>query len=109
MAAVTAYASIAVLLLALTLAGFDSLSLLIPMLFASFAFLGLVIPSTMVLSLEHHGAIAGLAAAQHGVVARRQRARVDARQRGLARRHGRRGDRVHEGDGGHRHHPRTGG
>jgi len=68
MAAVTAYASFAVLLLALTLAGFDSLSLLIPMLFASFAFLGLVIPSTMVLSLENHGPIAGLAAALSGTL-----------------------------------------
>ena len=68
MAAVSAYASLAVLLLALRLAGFDSLALLIPMLFASFAFLGLVIPSTMVLSLEHHGPIAGLAAALGGTL-----------------------------------------
>lgn len=68
MVAVTAYASFAVLLLALTLAGFDSLGLLIPMLFASFAFLGLVIPSTMVLSLEDHGPIAGLAAALAGTL-----------------------------------------
>jgi DHA1 family bicyclomycin/chloramphenicol resistance-like MFS transporter len=68
MAAVTGYASFAVLLLALTVAGFDSLRLLIPMLFCSFAFLGLVIPSTMVLSLEHHGRIAGLAAALAGTL-----------------------------------------
>ena len=68
MAAVTAYTGFAVLLLALTLAGFDSLGLLIPMLFASFAFLGLVIPSTMVLSLEDHGPIAGLAAALGGTL-----------------------------------------
>ncbi len=68
MAALRAYASFAVLLSALTLAGFDSLSLLIPLLFASFAFLGLVIPSTMVLSLEHHGPIAGIAAALGGTL-----------------------------------------
>ena len=48
-------------MLALTLAGFDSLRVLIPLLLVSFAFLGLVIPSTMVLSLENHGRIAGIA------------------------------------------------
>jgi MFS transporter, DHA1 family, multidrug resistance protein len=68
MAAVSAYASFAVLLLALTLAGFDSLRLLIPLLFVSFAFLGLVIPSTMVLSLENHGRIAGIASALGGTL-----------------------------------------
>jgi DHA1 family bicyclomycin/chloramphenicol resistance-like MFS transporter len=68
MAAVTAYAAFAVLLLALTLAGFDGLGLLISLLFVSFAFLGLVIPSTMVLSLEDHGPIAGLAASLGGTL-----------------------------------------
>jgi len=68
MAAVSAYAGFAVLLLALTLAGFDSLFVLIPLLFVSFAFLGLVIPSTMVLALEHHGPIAGIAAALGGTL-----------------------------------------
>jgi MFS transporter, DHA1 family, multidrug resistance protein len=68
MAAVSAYASFAVLLLALTLAGFDSLRVLIPLLFVSFAFLGLVIPSTMVLSLEKHGRIAGIASALGGTL-----------------------------------------
>jgi DHA1 family bicyclomycin/chloramphenicol resistance-like MFS transporter len=68
MAAVSGYASFSVLLLALTFAGFDSLRLLIPMLFCSFAFLGLVIPSTMVLSLEQHGRIAGIAAALAGTL-----------------------------------------
>ena len=67
-AAVSAYASFAVLLLALTLAGFDSLRVLMPLLFASFAFLGLVIPSTMVLSLENHGRIAGIASALGGTL-----------------------------------------
>lgn len=67
-AAVSAYATFAVLLLALTLAGFDSLRVLIPLLFTSFAFLGLVIPSTMVLSLEDHGPIAGIASALGGTL-----------------------------------------
>jgi DHA1 family bicyclomycin/chloramphenicol resistance-like MFS transporter len=68
MAAVSAYAGFAVLLFVLTLAGFDSLRVLIPLLFVSFAFLGLVIPSSMVLSLEHHGPIAGIASALGGTL-----------------------------------------
>jgi len=68
MAAVCTYASIALLLLTLTLAGFNSLAVLIPLLFMSFAFLGLVIPSTMVLSLENHGPIAGIASALGGTL-----------------------------------------
>ena len=68
MAAVSAYAFFAVVLLALTLVGFTSLALLIPLLFVSFAFLGLVIPSTMVLSLENHGPIAGIASALGGTL-----------------------------------------
>jgi MFS transporter, DHA1 family, multidrug resistance protein len=68
MAAVSAYAAFAVLLLVLTLAGFDSLRVLVPLLFGSFAFLGLVIPSTMVLSLENHGRIAGIASALGGTL-----------------------------------------
>ncbi len=68
MGAVAAYASFAALLLVLTLAGFTSLWVLIPLLFTSFAFLGLVIPSTMVLSLENHGPIAGSASALGGTL-----------------------------------------
>jgi DHA1 family bicyclomycin/chloramphenicol resistance-like MFS transporter len=68
MASVSAYAAFAVLLLALTLIGFDSLRVLIPLLFTSFAFLGLVIPATMVLSLEDHGPIAGIASALGGTL-----------------------------------------
>jgi MFS transporter, DHA1 family, multidrug resistance protein len=68
MAAVSAYAAFAVLLLVLTLAAFDSLRVLVPLLFVSFAFLGLVIPSTMVLSLENHGRIAGIASALGGTL-----------------------------------------
>lgn len=66
--AVSIYAGFAVLLFALTLAGFDSLRVLMPLLFTSFAFLGLVIPSTMVLALERHGPIAGIAAALGGTL-----------------------------------------
>ena len=66
--AVAAYASFAVLLLALTLTGFTGLWVLMPLLFMSFAFLGLVIPSTMVLSLEDHGPIAGSASALGGTL-----------------------------------------
>lgn len=68
MAAVSAYAGFAVLLFLLTLAGFDSLYVLMPLLFVAFAFLGLVIPSSMVLSLEHHGPIAGIASALGGTL-----------------------------------------
>jgi DHA1 family bicyclomycin/chloramphenicol resistance-like MFS transporter len=68
MAAVSAYAGFALLLFVLTLAGFDSLFVLMPLLFVSFAFLGLVIPSSMVLSLEHHGPIAGIASALGGTL-----------------------------------------
>ena len=52
----------------LTLAGVDSLAVLIVMLFLAFACLGLVIPSTMVLSLEEHGPIAGMASALGGTL-----------------------------------------
>ena len=66
--AVSLYAGFAVLLLVLTLIGYDSLRVLMPLLFTSFAFLGLVIPSTMVLALERHGPIAGIAAALGGTL-----------------------------------------
>jgi DHA1 family bicyclomycin/chloramphenicol resistance-like MFS transporter len=57
-----------VLLFAVTLAGADSLSVLMVMLFLAFACLGLVIPATMVLSLEEHGPIAGMASALGGTL-----------------------------------------
>ena len=66
--AVCFYASFAVLLLAITVAGVDSLAVLIVGLFIVFAALGLVIPSTMVLALEPHGPLAGLAAALGGTL-----------------------------------------
>jgi DHA1 family bicyclomycin/chloramphenicol resistance-like MFS transporter len=44
----------------------DSLALMMLLLFIGYGFLGLVIPTTAVLSLEHHGAIAGTASALMG-------------------------------------------
>jgi DHA1 family bicyclomycin/chloramphenicol resistance-like MFS transporter len=48
--------------------GFESLVMLIAFLFVANAFLGVVIPSTMVLSLEEHGPIAGMASALGGTL-----------------------------------------
>lgn len=67
-AAVAGYAAFAVLLFLVTAAGVDSLAVLIALLFLSFAFLGLVIPTTMVLALEEHGPIAGMASALGGTL-----------------------------------------
>ncbi len=66
--AVALHALFAVVLLVVTLLGVDSLAVLIALLFLSFAFLGLVIPSTMVLALENHGPIAGMASALGGTL-----------------------------------------
>jgi DHA1 family bicyclomycin/chloramphenicol resistance-like MFS transporter len=66
--AVSLFATFAVLLLAVTWAGVDRLPVLIGLLFVSFAWLGLVIPSTMVLALEDHGPIAGIASALGGTL-----------------------------------------
>jgi DHA1 family bicyclomycin/chloramphenicol resistance-like MFS transporter len=57
-----------VALFAVVAAGVDNLAVLIVMLFVAFAWLGLVIPSTMVLSLEDHGPIAGMASALGGTL-----------------------------------------
>ena len=67
-AAVTAYTLFACILFAVTALGSDSLPVLIALLMATFAFLGLVIPSTMVLSLDDHGPIAGMASALGGTL-----------------------------------------
>ena len=58
----------ALILLGASVAGADSLAVLIALLFCAFACLGLVIPSTMVLALENHGAIAGMASALGGTL-----------------------------------------
>jgi DHA1 family bicyclomycin/chloramphenicol resistance-like MFS transporter len=67
-AAVALYAFFAAILLAVTLAGIDRIDVLIALLFVTFAWLGLVIPSTMVLALDDHGPIAGIASALGGTL-----------------------------------------
>ena len=49
-------------------AGADSLALMMIFLFVGYGFLGLVLPTTAVLSLENHGAIAGTASALMGAL-----------------------------------------
>lgn len=66
--AVTCYAAMAVAMSVVIVAGVDNLAVLVVMLFVTFAWLGLVIPSTMVLSLEDHGPIAGMASALGGTL-----------------------------------------
>ena len=68
MTAVTGFMAMSLLLLALTLAGFTSLPVLMVGLFLAFACLGLVIPSSMVMALEEHGPIAGVASALGGTI-----------------------------------------
>lgn len=62
------YALFATILFVVTLAGVDRLDVLIVLLFVAFAWLGLVIPATMVLALEDHGPIAGMASALGGTL-----------------------------------------
>jgi MFS transporter, DHA1 family, multidrug resistance protein len=66
--AVWIYAAFAVLLLVVTAAGAGSLPVLVALMFCAFAALGLVVPSSMVLSLEAHGPIAGMASALGGTL-----------------------------------------
>lgn len=66
--AVTCFTVATLALFAATAAGVDSLAVLVVMLFIANAWLGLVIPSTMVLSLEDHGPIAGMASALGGTL-----------------------------------------
>ena len=68
MAATAAYALFTTILLVLNLAGVDSLAVMMALLFLGFAAMGLVIPSTMVLALEEHGPIAGMASALGGTL-----------------------------------------
>ena len=63
MTAVACYAALALALFIGIVAGIDNLAFLMAMLFVAFACLGLVIPSTVVLALEDHGPIAGMASA----------------------------------------------
>ncbi len=66
--AVVGYASAMVLSLLLHLVGFTRLELLLSLLFVGFGFLGLVMPTTAVLALDRHGAIAGTASALMGTM-----------------------------------------
>jgi MFS transporter, DHA1 family, multidrug resistance protein len=66
--AVTAYALVMALALALQLAGVDNLAVMLALLFVGYGALGLVVPATMVLSLEEHGTIAGTASALGGTL-----------------------------------------
>ena len=66
--AVAWYTAMSVLLFVATAAGVTSLAVLMTLLFLSFAGLGLIIPTTMVLALENHGPIAGMAAALGGTL-----------------------------------------
>lgn len=50
------------------MAGADSLPLMMALLFVGYAFLGLVLPTTSVLAMERHGAIAGAASAMLGSI-----------------------------------------
>ena len=66
--AVVGYALAMVLLLVLNLLGMDRLMVLIAMMLIGFGFLGLVVPTTSVLALDKHGAIAGTASALMGTL-----------------------------------------
>ncbi len=66
--AVTGFAACTATLLGLTLAGFGSLPVVIGFLFAGNACLGLVVPTTMVMALDPHGRIAGLASSLGGTL-----------------------------------------
>jgi DHA1 family bicyclomycin/chloramphenicol resistance-like MFS transporter len=67
-AAAGVFAAVMVLLLALRLAGLDSLALMLVLLFIGYGFLGLVVPTSMVLAMEAYGAIAGTASALAGTL-----------------------------------------
>ena len=66
--AVIGFALFASTLLALSLAGFGSLFEIIGFLFLGNACLGLIIPTTMVVALDEHGDIAGLASSLGGTL-----------------------------------------
>ena len=67
-AAVGCYAVFALILFGVTAAGADSFLLLAGLLSPTFAALGLVIPTSMVLALDRHGPIAGMASALGGTL-----------------------------------------
>tara|TARA_R110002111_G_scaffold17411_9_gene43682 strand:- start:1341 stop:2552 length:1212 start_codon:yes stop_codon:yes gene_type:complete len=67
-AAVAGFMVFSLLLVWLTLAGYGTLPVIVAFLFLANACLGLVIPTTMVLALEEHGEIAGLASSLGGTL-----------------------------------------
>ncbi len=62
------FAATTAVLLALALTGFASLVVCVAGLFVANAFLGLIIPTTMVMALEDHGDMAGLASSLGGTL-----------------------------------------
>ena len=66
--AVTVFAGLTSLLLALVAGGAGTLPVIVGMLFLANACLGLVIPTTMVMALDAHGEIAGLASSLGGTM-----------------------------------------
>lgn len=66
--AVTGFMAFTLALLALTLGGFGTLPVIVGFLFMANACLGLVIPTTMVMALDDHGDIAGLASSLGGTL-----------------------------------------
>lgn len=66
--AVAGYCTFACLLFILVMTGKDDFLVLVPGLFFTYAFLGLVLPTSMVLALEEHGPIAGTAASLGGTI-----------------------------------------
>ena len=65
---VTGFAAMTVLLALIALAGLASFPVIVIGLLVANAFLGLVIPTTMVLALDPHGDIAGLASSLGGTM-----------------------------------------
>ncbi|EKF20835.1 multidrug effflux MFS transporter [Nitratireductor pacificus] len=66
--AVASYATVMVAMLAVMMAGQQSLWVLASFLFVGYGFLGLVIPTTSVLAMDDHGTIAGTASALMGTL-----------------------------------------
>ncbi|MCY0149981.1 multidrug effflux MFS transporter [Hoeflea sp. G2-23] len=66
--AVSGFLGFTLLLLALMAAGFDHFALLVGLLICANGCLGLVIPTTMVMALDDHGDIAGLASSLGGML-----------------------------------------
>ncbi|CAN5464042.1 multidrug effflux MFS transporter [soil metagenome] len=66
--ALMVYIAVEALLFGLTVAGVDRLDVMIALLFVGYACMGLVVPTTAVLALEEHGAVAGTASALMGTL-----------------------------------------